>query len=182
MLGEPWVKTIQEEKKQQRHQILKKQMSQEKRWREKGPQDILFLAFKSRKKEKKKRLKIAAELPENPNVNGKLDLLWLCSAQTDVRLRSRCDGFRELRDSPAEQHLLLLPPTLSQNPCQETWQAWALPLEKSRQDRVIRAHWNSSRHNPTMLLERCQPSPKCQSPLNAFLGNTLWFPSPLLIP
>lgn len=78
------------EKKQQRHQILKKQMSQEKRWREKGPQDILFLAFKSRKKgkKKKKRLNIAAELPENPNVSGKLDLLWLCSAQTEVRLQS----------------------------------------------------------------------------------------------
>lgn len=87
-----------------------------------------------------------------------------------------------LRDSPAEQHLLLLPPTLPQNPSQETWQVRALPLEKSRQDRVIRACWSSSRHEPTRLLERCQPSPRCQSPLNAFLGNTLCFPSPLLIP
>lgn len=112
VLREPWVKTIQEEKKQQKHQILKKQMSQEKRWREKGPQDILFLAFKSRKKEKKKRLKIAAELPENPNVNGKLDLLWLRSAQTDARLRSRRDGFRECSGTALQSSICYCSPLL----------------------------------------------------------------------
>lgn len=55
-------------------------------------------------------------------------------------------------------------------------------LEKSRRDKVIRACWNSSRREPTRLLEKCQPSLRCQSPLSAFLGNTLWLPSLLLIP
>lgn len=69
--GEPGVKTSvyrsQEEKTQRRQRILKKQMSQEKRRREKGPQGVLFLAFKSRKegggekKKKKRKLQLSCQ-------------------------------------------------------------------------------------------------------------------------
>lgn len=109
---------------------------------------------------------------------------WICSGCAQHRQTRGCE-VREGSGTALQSSICYYsPPSPPQNPSQETWQVWAL-LWKS-QDRTesseLLEQLQSSRHEPTRLLERCQASRRRQSPLSAFLGTTLWFPSPRLIP